>query len=148
MKPDAPGSLYNQDFHAWTQEQAAALRHYQPAWMDWENAADELESMGKWDRREVERRIGVILMHLMKWGWQSEKRSSGWRSTIVIQRKDLAKILEQSPSLRQCAIEAIAKEWQDARRIASIETGLPIARFPRDPSWGLDAQVLADWWPE
>ena len=144
---DLKNSFYDQDFYAWTLQQAEALRNYQPGWMDWENAAEELESMGKRDRREVESRVGVILMHLMKWKWQSGKRTSSWQSTIITQRKDLAKVLEQSPSLKQVALDSVTSEWGDARRLASVETGLPESAFPETPEWDF-AKVLADWWPE
>ena len=148
LKLELPNSFYDHDFYAWTQAQAEALRSYQPSWMDWENAAEELESMGKRDRREVESRVGVILMHLVKWQWQPEKRTHSWQSTIITQRKELAKILEQSPSLRQVAHDAATGEWKDARRLASVETGLPESAFPENHGWDFNTKILADWWPE
>ncbi|MBU2739736.1 DUF29 domain-containing protein [Acidithiobacillus concretivorus] len=140
-------SPYDQDFYAWTQQQAQTLRTFRPLWMDWENTAEELESMGKRDRREVESRVGVILLHLLKWAYQPGKRTASWQSTILVQRKDLAKVLEQSPSLKSVAHGAVTSEWSDARRLAVIETGLPESAFPVTPVWD-PAQVLADWWPE
>lgn len=64
---DLQNRSYDQDFYVWTVEQADLLRRRKPDWMDWENAAEELESMGKRDRREVESRVGVILLHLVNY---------------------------------------------------------------------------------
>jgi hypothetical protein len=146
---ETPGlNLYEQDFFAWTMAQAAALRHNRPEGVDWENAAEELESMGKRDRRELESRLRGLLMHLMKWVWQPEKRGASWEATIVEQRKEILKIFIQSPSLKGHAEQVLTEEWRDARRLASIETGLPLSEFLDACPWDTNRQVLADWWPE
>src|SRR5215510_1676844 len=100
MKTPAP--LYDHDFYAWTQEQAALLRAKKSRELDYPNLAEELEALGKRDRRELEHRLEVLVMHLLKWRYQSERRerSRGWRSTIREQRRRLARLLQDSPSLR------------------------------------------------
>ena len=70
-------------------EQADLLQHHKPDWMDWENVAEELESIGKKDRRELVSRMTVLLMHLAKWYWRLEKRSPGWSGTIKEQREQI-----------------------------------------------------------
>lgn len=147
LNPEIKGDRYEQDFYAWTIEQARILRDIQPTWMDWKNVSEELESMGNRDHREVESLVSVILTNLMKLKWQPEKRTSGWQSTIIVQRKELAKVLEQSPSLKSVALNAVSGEWDDARRLAAVETGQSVSFFPDTPVWD-PKKVLGDWWPD
>ncbi|MHB8247855.1 MAG: DUF29 domain-containing protein [Acidithiobacillus sp.] len=142
-----PG-LYDQDFYVWTMEQADLLRCHKPDWMDWENVAEELESMGKRDRRELVSRLILIFMHLAKWQWQPEKRSPSWRSTINEQRLQLTLSLNDSPSLKSFLGYSVQESWGRAVKSAADETGLPVSTFPESCPWDIDKQVLADWWPE
>ncbi|MHB1530855.1 DUF29 domain-containing protein [Acidithiobacillus sp.] len=143
-----PPSLYDQDLYVWTMEQADILRRRKPDWMDWENIAEELESMGKRDRRELISRLAVLLVHLAKWRWQPEKRSQSWKNTVKEQRKQIALVLKDSPSLTSFMRYSFQDAWQDAVRDAAEETGLPLSSFPETCPWDTDKEVLADWWPE
>jgi hypothetical protein len=71
-------TLYEQDFYAWTQQQTALLRAGQLAQLDVENLIEEIESLGKQERQELENRLGVLLGHLLKWHYQPEARSKSW----------------------------------------------------------------------
>jgi hypothetical protein len=79
-------NLYEQDFLAWTISQAEALRARQAVALDWANLLEEVESMGASQRRELRNRMRVLLMHLIKWQWQPERRGASWGSTIDVQR--------------------------------------------------------------
>lgn len=140
--------LYEEDFVRWTEDQAAALRDGRLDALDLENLAEEIDSLGGRDRRELGSRMLVLIMHLLKWRHQAGKRSGSWESTIRTQRREIEQILEQSPSLRRRTDGVIASNYPTARRNAAAETGLPLADFPEtcpfDP-----AQVLAEeWLPE
>lgn len=148
IKLDVPINLYDQDFYVWTMEQADLLRRRKPDWMDWNNVAEELESMGKRDRRELLSRLILVLMHLAKWQWQKDKRSPSWQSTINIQRLKLRLILDDSPSLRSFLEYSMQESWEGAISKAANETGLPTSAFPESCPWDIDKQILADWWPE
>ena len=129
-----PDDLYARDFYAWTQDQAAKLRA-RAAFdnrgdIDWENAAEEIESVGRSDRREIGNRMAVLLLHLLKWQFQADKRKSGWRSTIIEQRRQLRELLDESPSLRALPAEILARDYPDARDKAAAETRLPEDFFP------------------
>ena len=87
-----PLADYEGDFYAWTQQQAEMLRARAPRGLDWENLAEEIESMGRRDRREVERRLRVILHHLLKWRVQPELRGPSWRRTLREQRRQIEKL--------------------------------------------------------
>ena len=139
---------YDRDFYVWTMEQADILRRRKPDWMDWENIAEELESMGKRDRRELISRLALLLMHLAKWQWQPDKRSQSWRATVKEQRKQMALLLKDSPSLDSFMRYSLQDAWRESARDAAEETGIPLGTFPDTCPWDIDTGVLADWWPE
>jgi uncharacterized protein DUF29 len=107
------GALYDRDFVLWTEEQAAALRRAKGSNLplDWENLAEEIESLGKSDRRELRSQITRILRHLLKLAVspKSEPRG-GWRSTIRDARVEIEGVLEDSPSLRREIADIIARQ--------------------------------------
>src|SRR6266852_4161446 len=91
---------YEEDFYAWTVEQARLLRSGDLTAIDIANIAEEIESMGRSDRRALESRLTVLLTHLLKWQIQQRLRSSSWSGSIAEQRRRIAKLLRESPSLR------------------------------------------------
>jgi hypothetical protein len=143
-------STYDTDFYAWTQQQAQALAAGDLDGMDLVNLAEEIESLGKRDWRELSSRLEILVMHLLKWQYQPEMRESGnsWRRTIRTQRRDIGKLLEQSPSLRRQVAPLIEADYPGVREDASDETRLPLSTFPEACPW-TEAQVLdMDFWPE
>ncbi len=141
-RPDEPG-LYERDFYEWSQGMARALREGRLGDLDIENVAEEIESLGRSDKREIGNRLGVLLVHLLKWRFQAEARSSGWWGTILTQRDGIRALIEESPSLRRHPAGVLAKEYQQARKVAAIETGLPIETFPELCPFRIE-QVLDD----
>jgi hypothetical protein len=145
-----PAPLYDQDFYAWTQEQAVLLRAKKWRELDYGNLAEELEALGKRDRRELEHRLEVLVMHLLKWCYQSERRerSRGWRSTIREQRRRLTRLMQDSPSLRSEVPALLDDGYPHARAKALDETRLPPEALPPTCPWTA-VQVLDDaFWPE
>ncbi|HYZ25479.1 MAG TPA: DUF29 domain-containing protein, partial [Geminicoccaceae bacterium] len=121
---------YEEDLYAWTQEQAALLRARQYDALDLENLAEEIVAVGGRDRRKLESRLCVILLHLLKWQAQPALRGASWRKTLRTQRREIRKLLKQSPSLRRDVSELIRDAYVDAVKDAIDETGLPHDRFP------------------
>jgi hypothetical protein len=117
-------TTYEQDFYAWTRAQAAALRAARPNRFDWQHITEELEATGRGERDRMESRIRQILLHLLKWQFQPWLRSRSWRSTLWVQRRDLAKLLRRNPSLCGHVEEALAEEYPAALAGALDETGL------------------------
>ena len=114
--------LYDQDFFLWTQEQAAALRRAKAANLplDWENLAEEIESLGKSDRRELRSQIRRILRHLFKLEASSAAEPrAGWRSTINDSRSDIEDVLRDSPSLRREVESFVSEEARLAAKFAA-----------------------------
>jgi hypothetical protein len=89
------GTLYAEDFYLWTQQQAALLRTGKWQELDYENLAEEIESVGRSEKRELGNLLEVLLTHLLKWQYQSEGRRGGhsWEDTIWEQRRQLAALL-------------------------------------------------------
>jgi hypothetical protein len=142
-------SDYETDIFAWTQHQAAALAAGHVSELDLANLAEEIESLGKRDRRGLRSRLEVLVMHLLKWGYQPERRQTGhsWSSTIRTQRRDIRLILEDSPSLRRQVPDMIEADYQDVRLNARDETGLPLETFPETCPWTAEQVLDQAFWP-
>lgn len=121
---------YQEDFALWSAEQAALLRAGHLDALDRDNLAEEIESLGRSDRKEIRKRLRVLLAHLLKWRYQPAKRKGGWQATILVQRRELVRTLEENPSLRSHPSEALEESYEIARLKAAGETGLPEDAFP------------------
>ena len=147
-EPPSQEGAYDRDFYRWTQEQARALEEGRWDALDIENLVDEVESLGKSEKREIRSRLLVILVHLLKWRYQPEQRSSGWRGTITEQRRRLREVLEDSPSLKRLPGEGLAGEYGLARLKAAGETGLPEEAFPEACPFAIDQILDEGFFPE
>lgn len=141
--------LYEIDFYAWAMHQSALLREGDRTELDVENLAEEIESLGKSQQRELESRLHVLLMHLLKWCYQpvGRQRSRSWQRTIMTQRLDLELLLRDNPSFWARLSNTLTERYPRARTHAARETGLPLATFPVVCPW-TGEQVLDDeFWP-
>lgn len=136
-------SLYNTDFYAWTQEQAALLRNQQWSRVDLPNLIEEIESLGNQQRQELRNRLSVLIGHLLKWQYQPQRRSRSWLATIRIQRLDIAELLEDNPSLKPYLEEALQKAYPKGVELAVGKTDLPNRTFPAENPYSL-LDVLGD----
>jgi Domain of unknown function DUF29 len=145
-KPD----LYNHDFYAWTQQQAALLRDEKTQALDYANLAEEIESLGRSDKRELGNRLHILVMHLLKWCYQPQghAESHSWEDTIWHQRTQIMLLLEESPSLHREIPARLARHYLLARRDAARETRLPLATFPEMCPWTVEQILHEDFWPE
>lgn len=144
--------LYDLDFYAWTQDQGAKLRA-RAAFdsrgdIDWENVAEEIEGVGRSDKREIRSRLEVLLLHLLEWQFQPTRRKAGWRSTIDEQRRRLQLVIEDSPSLRSFPKQALADAFALAVTAAADETELPETSFPSRCPYILDDIMNNSFYPE
>jgi hypothetical protein len=140
-------ALYEQDFYAWANHQAALLRAGKLTAADIDHIALEIESMGKTEKRELVSRLTVLLAHLLKWRYQPERRGLSWEATIHIERRDLADHLDDNPSLKARLPEAIAAAYDRAIYAAAGETDLPTATFPTACPWSFQEIMDRDFWP-
>ena len=131
-------NLYEQDFYLWTQITAEQLKENKFNEIDKINLIEEIETMGRSEKRELKSRFVVLLMHLLKWHYQPEKRSESWRSTITEQRICIEGLLEDSPSLKPTLSEVFEDCYQKARLKASDETGIKLNFFPKESPFSLE----------
>ena len=139
---------YDQDFYGWTQEQAALLRAGRLNDLDIENLIEEVETMGRSEKRELESRLTVLLVHLLKWKYQSNRRCRSWQLNIKTQRIDFLKVLRDNPGLKPGLDQCMIDTYQLATIKASQETGLDEAIFPSVCPWGLSDAIKQDFYPD
>lgn len=142
------GSLYETDFYAWAQQQAALLRAGKLAEAELHTIAEEIESMGKSEKRECVHRLSVLLMHLLKWQFQPGRRGTSWVMTLRNQRRALLRLFRDNPSLRAVVPELLADAYGDAVNDAIAETGLAEQVFPVVCPWEMTQILDDDFWPE
>ncbi len=146
--PSASGAgLYERDFYAWLLHNAALIRTGRVTDADLENIAEELEDMGRSDKRALASQLAVLLMHLLKWQFQPEGRSNSWRGSIVNARRAIARLLKESPSLRGLIPGMVAEEYPDACEDALMETGLPVGALPGACPYSVEALLDKGFWP-
>ena len=136
---------YDTDLYEWTVEQAALLRKRAANELDYDNLAEEIESLGKSDRQEVLSRLENLVLHLLKLQYQPGKRSPSWVGSVQEARNRLEDLLEQSPSLKPYAAECLPRAYVRARNQALRQTGL--SRLPETCPWAIDDVLSADFWP-
>jgi predicted DNA-binding ribbon-helix-helix protein len=149
-KTAMPAPLYDRDFHQWTQQQIACLQQEQWAELDVDNLIEELADLGRSEQKELGSYLKVLLMHLLKWQYQPERRTQSWKVTIANCRDSIQDCLEDSPSLQRFLKETdwVAKYYRRACRDAAKETDLPADTFPAACPYTM-AQILdTQFWPQ
>jgi hypothetical protein len=141
-------TLYDRDFFAWANEQAELLRSRRLSDADIDHIAEEIESMGRSEKRELVNRLAILLFHLLKWRFQPDRRGASWQATIRVQRRALTRHLGDNPSLKATLPEAIAEAYGDAVIEAAGETGLPETMFPGACPWGFEQFMDQAFWPD
>lgn len=137
-----PEAGYDHDFYAWIARNLALLRVLRVSEVDAEHIAEELESVGKRDLRQLRSRLQVLTLHLLKWPFQPALQSKSWLATIDHQRDELEALLLDSPSLRPSLDAALAIIDPKAVRDTARESGLPETAFPDTFPYALE-QILA-----
>jgi len=132
---------YEEDFYSWLCKNVELLRQGRLSEIDVENIAEELDGMSKSQQRELISRLKVLLVHLLKWQFQAERRSGSWKGSIVEQRQQIKKLFKISPSLKRHIDDNISESYNDAVEYASIETGIPESDFPQTCPYSFE-QIL------
>ncbi|WP_409161615.1 DUF29 domain-containing protein [Pectobacterium sp. B2J-2] len=139
---------YDSDFYGWTQEQANLLRAGRITELDTQNLLEEIEAMGRSERRELESRLEKLFMHLLKWQYQSERQSRSWRLTIEEQRRKAVRVIADNPSLKNKLAEIVEDAYGDAVISAERETNIRRTVFPAQCPWTFEQAVNPDFYPE
>ena len=141
-------ALYDSDFYAWSNQQAALLRAGELGNADLENIAEEIESMGRSEKRELASRLKVLLLHLLKWQFQPGRRGPSWQASIQVQRHDIAIHMRDNPSLKAKVQETIADAYYTAAIEAGVETGLLRSAFPAACPYSFGQMTDDVFWPD
>ncbi|MDF5707576.1 MAG: DUF29 domain-containing protein [Nostoc sp. S4] len=131
-------NLYDRDFYLWTKTIVQQLKDHKFNEIDLPNLIEEVESMGRSEKRELKSRLIILLMHLLKWQYQPKNQSESWRSTITEQRICIELLLEDSPSLQPLIATIFEDCYQKARLKASDETGIKLNLFPKESPFTLE----------
>lgn len=144
-------SLYSRDYYRWIQQNVHAIRAGRIDQVDWPNVAEELEDMGKSEKRALRSQLARLIAHLLKWAYQPRRRptsQNSWRATIKHSRRSINELLQESPSLRPQLPEILLPAFGDAIAQVLSETGLPEETFPAACPWSLEQMTAEDFWPE
>lgn len=149
MNPSSPtandlSSLYKQDYFLWLEATVRLLQLGKLSQLDVDNLLEELEDMGRSEKRAIYTNLKILLLHLLKYRYQSEKRSNSWTGTIVEHRQRLNRALQESPSLRPYLTEIFSECYRDARELAAAETGLEIEGFPLESPFIIPTILSSD----
>ncbi|MCC5631194.1 DUF29 domain-containing protein [Nostoc sphaeroides CHAB 2801] len=123
-------TLYDTDYLQWIETTVAKLHSHDYANVDWENLIEEIADMGRSERRSLKSNLIVILVHLLKWQFQPEKRSGSWEGSIIEHRRRVKEALDDSPSLKSYIESVFAECYAQAVKQAKAETGLLVESFP------------------
>ena len=140
--------LYESDFCLWAEHMAQLLRQGKFAQLDLNNLIEEVEDMSGSQKRALLSNLRVLLLHLLKYKYQPNKRTQSWRSSIIEHRLHIQEAFEESPSLKPYFLENFDKAYQKARKQASLETELPIQTFPQECPFPMESVLADEWMPE
>lgn len=143
-------TLYEQDFFAWVEQTTEILKTQNWDKLDLENLIEEVADLGKSQQRALQSALRLILLHLLKWKYQSERRSKSWEITITRERLNIDELFQESPSLRRFLndTECMNTTYQRARREAIVETGLSDDNFPHVCPFSIAEILNLDFYPQ
>jgi len=139
---------YSTDFSDWTRQTAQLLRERRWHEVDLANLIDEVEDLGKSERRAIASQLTRLLLHLLKWHYQPQRRSDSWLDSITDARTQIDLAIQDSPSLKGYPAEQLEDSYRRARRQAATQTKLEISVFPETCQYPLDLVLSEDWLPE
>jgi hypothetical protein len=141
-------NLYDTDFVAWADEQAMLLRKRRFELLDLDNLIEEVEDLAGNNRRALGSALRIVLLHLLKWKYQPERRTDSWMESIDEHRSRIDEYLEQSPSLGSYLPALFEQAYPRARRQAARQTRSPLEAFPEACPWSLEQVLDEGFWPE
>ena len=145
---DSLANLYEYDFNLWVEATAQLLREGRLTELDVVNLLEEVESMGNSDKLALSSNLVVVLLHLLKWQYQPNKRTRSWEKSIAEHRRRIDESFEISPSLKRYYLQIFDKCYRNARKQAKIETRLPLAHFPEICPFTSEQVLDEDFLPE
>jgi hypothetical protein len=139
---------YLTDFNSWIGQTAQLLRERRWHEIDVPSLVDEVEDLGKSERRGIASQLARLLLHLLKWQYQPQRRSDSWLDSITDARTQIELTIEDSPSLRNYPADQLEGSYQRARRQAAKQTGMDLAMLPELCPYSLEQVLTESWLPE
>jgi Domain of unknown function DUF29 len=139
---------YLADFNSWIAQTAQLLRERRWHEIDVTHLIEEVEDLGKSERRGIASQLTRLLLHLLKWQYQPQRRSDSWLDSITDARTQIELAIEDSPSLRGYPAEQLEESYQRARRQAAKQTSMELSMFPDACPYSLELVLAEDWLPE
>ena len=146
-------TLYDTDFYGWTQQQSQALRAAAkalpstPESLDWENLADEIDSLGREQAAKLRSSLRLVLTDLLTWTQKPRLPTAGWRSSIGRERGQIRQYLQDNPSLTARLEELLPGAYEDARKGAADATGVPVRTFKPTSPFTVEQVLDEEFWP-
>ncbi|MEH2115922.1 DUF29 domain-containing protein [Nostoc sp.] len=141
-------ATYKADFNLWIQQTTQLLRLHRWHEVDVEHLIEEVEGLGKNERRAIASQLTRLLLHLLKWQYQPQRRSDSWLDSITDSRTQIELAIEDSPSLKSYPTEQLEESYQRACRQAAKQTGILVSVFPEECPYSLELVLDEDWLPE
>jgi hypothetical protein len=141
-------NLYDQDYYLWLSYTAQLIKEGRFSEVDAANLIEEIEDMGRSEQRAIESNLVVVILHLLKYKYQREKRTNSWKASIREHRRRLKKAFSVSPSLKRYFEEVFGECYQDAREQAADETGLTLDTFPTESPFTPSEVLNPDYLPQ
>ena len=135
------------DFSLWVEQTTQLLRSHRWHEIDMPKLIEEVEDLGKSERRGISSQLTRLLLHLLKWQYQPQRRSESWLDSIT-DAPQIALTLEDSPSLKGYPAEQLDASYQRARLYAAKQTQMDLSVFPKECPYSIDALLSDDWLPE
>ncbi|WP_017658904.1 DUF29 domain-containing protein [Baaleninema simplex] len=135
--------LYEEDYILWLDATVQKLRSHDYNEVDWDNLIEEIEDMGRRERQSLESNLVVVLLHLLKWQFQPERRTGSWESSIIEHRRRIRRAFKSSPSLKNYLISIVDECYESARKQARAETQLSLVVFPVNCPYDVE-EILND----
>lgn len=139
---------YLADFNSWIDQTAHLLRERRWHEIDVPHLIEEVEDLGKSERRGIASQLTRLLLHLLKWQYQPQRRSDSWLDSITDARTQIELTIADSPSLKYYPAEQLEESYQRARRHAARQTSIAISVFPDACPYSLELVLAEDWLPE
>lgn len=139
---------YLADFNSWIAQTTQLLRERRWHEIDVTHLIEEVEDLGKSERRGIASQLTRLLLHLLKWQYQPQRRSDSWLDSITDARTQIELAVEDSPSLRSYPAEQLEEIYQRARRQAAKQTNMDISVFPDACPYSPELVLAEDWLPE
>ena len=139
--------LYDTDFIQWIAQAAVLLKQGKFDELDIENLIEEVEDLGRGQKQALKSNLRVLLMHLLKWQYQPNRRTGSWRGIITEHRTRIQDAFEDSPSLKNYYQKVFNRCYEKSRMLAANETGLDISLFPVECLYSMEKVLDDEFWP-